>query len=311
MEKTPVVVIVGPTAVGKTKTGIELAKALDGEIVSGDSVQVYRGMDIGSAKVTKEEAEGVPHHLIDLCDPDEPMSVATFQRLAREAIDDIYARGKLPIIVGGTGLYIRAILYDYEFAERPVNLELREELERQAEVEGAEMLHRRLQQLDAKRAESIHPNNVRRVVRALEVALQGDVQATESEPSTRYDYRLFVLHADRELLYDRINQRVDLMMEAGLVEEVERLLQQGYREEQALRAIGYKELIPYVDGHVSKEMAVNQLKQHTRQFAKRQLTWFRNQFDGNWVDMGRKSFELSYKTIYDEVEEFFRKFRLF
>ncbi|MDX5981968.1 tRNA (adenosine(37)-N6)-dimethylallyltransferase MiaA [Exiguobacterium profundum] len=311
MKKTPVVVIVGPTAVGKTKTGIELAKAFDGEIVSGDSVQVYRGMDIGSAKVTKEEAEGIPHHLIDICDPDDAMSVAMFQQLARAAIDDIYARGKLPIIVGGTGLYIRSILYDYEFVERPVDEALREELERLAEVEGREALHQRLVQLDPERAATIHPNNVRRVVRALEVAMQGDTQTTDSAPSEHYDYRLFVLHADREILYDRINQRVDAMMEAGLVEEVERLLAQGYRDTQAMRAIGYKEIIPYVEGKISKDRATDLLKQHTRQFAKRQLTWFRHQFDGIWVDMGRKLFELSYKNIYDDVEGFFRKFRLF
>lgn len=311
MKKTPVVVIVGPTAVGKTKTGIELAKAFDGEIVSGDSVQVYRGMDIGSAKVTKEEAEGIPHHLIDICDPDDAMSVAMFQTLARAAIDDIYARGKLPIIVGGTGLYIRSILYDYEFVERPVDEALRAELERFAEVEGREALHQRLVQLDPERAATIHPNNVRRVVRALEVTMQGDTQTTDSAPSEHYDYRLFVLHADREILYDRINQRVDAMMEAGLVEEVERLLAQGYRDTQAMRAIGYKEMIPFIDGNISKEKATDLLKQHTRQFAKRQLTWFRHQFDGIWVDMGRKSFELSYKNIYDEVEGFFRKFRLF
>ncbi|WP_215141352.1 tRNA (adenosine(37)-N6)-dimethylallyltransferase MiaA [Exiguobacterium qingdaonense] len=311
MKKTPVVVIVGPTAVGKTKTGIELAKAFDGEIVSGDSVQVYRGMDIGSAKVTTEEAEGIPHHLIDICDPDDAMSVAMFQQLARAAIDDIYARGKLPIIVGGTGLYIRSILYDYEFVERPVDEGLRADLERMAEVEGREALYQKLVQLDPSRAETIHPNNVRRVVRALEVAMQGDTQTMDSAPSEHYDYRLFVLHADRELLYDRINQRVDAMMEAGLVEEVERLLTKGYRDSQAMRAIGYKEIIPFVDGNISKEQATDLLKQHTRQFAKRQLTWFRHQFDGIWVDMGRKSFELSYKNIYDDVEGFFRKFRLF
>lgn len=305
MKKTPVVVIVGPTAVGKTKTGIELAKAFDGEIVSGDSVQVYRGMDIGSAKVTKEEAEGIPHHLIDICDPDDAMSVAMFQQLARAAIDDIYARGKLPIIVGGTGLYIRSILYDYEFVERPVDEALREELERLAEVEGREALHQRLVQLDPERAATIHPNNVRRVVRALEVAMQGDTQTTDSAPSEHYDYLLFILHADREILYDRINQRVDAMMEAGLVEEIERLLALGYRDTQAMQAIGYKEVIPFIDGNISKEKATDLLKQHTRQFAKRQLTWFRHQFDGIWVDMGRKSFELSYKNIYDDVEGFF------
>ncbi|WP_114165651.1 tRNA (adenosine(37)-N6)-dimethylallyltransferase MiaA [Exiguobacterium sp. TNDT2] len=311
MEQTPVIVLVGPTAVGKTKTGIELAKAFNGEIVSGDSVQVYRGMDIGSAKVTVEEAEGIPHHLIDICDPDEAMSVAKFQTLARAAIDDIYARGKLPILVGGTGLYVRAILYDYEFTERPVDHALRKSLELEAETDGPEVLHARLQSLDPKRAESIHRNNVRRVIRALEVALQGDAQAMDSLPSQHYAYKLFVLHADRDVLYERINQRVDLMLEAGLIEEVERLLATGYRDTQAMRAIGYKEVVPYLDGLTTHERMTETLKQHTRKFAKRQLTWFRHQFDGIWVDMGRKSFELSYQNIYDEVEEFFRKFRLF
>ncbi len=311
MEKTPVIVIVGPTAVGKTKTGIELAKAFNGEIVSGDSVQVYRGMDIGSAKVTVEEAEGIPHHLIDICDPDEPMSVAKFQQLARAAIDDIYARGKLPILVGGTGLYIRSILYDYEFTERPVDEALRSKLEQEAEQQGAAALHERLRSLDPRRAELIHPNNVRRVIRALEVALQGDVQAMDSAPSEHYAYKLFVLHADRDVLYERINERVDVMLASGLIEEVERLLESGYGDTQAMRAIGYKEVVPYVEGRMSEERMRETLKQHTRQFAKRQLTWFRHQFDGIWVDMGRKSFELSYKNIYDEVEGFFRKFRLF
>ncbi|MCT4782066.1 MULTISPECIES: tRNA (adenosine(37)-N6)-dimethylallyltransferase MiaA [Exiguobacterium] len=311
MEKTPVIVIVGPTAVGKTKTGIELAKAFNGEIVSGDSVQVYRGMDIGSAKVTVEEAEGIPHHLIDLCDPDEPMSVAKFQQLARHAIDDIYARGKLPIIVGGTGLYIRSILYDYEFVERPVNETLRASLEDEASRLGPDTLHDRLRELDPRRAEQIHPNNVRRVIRALEVAMQGDAQAMNSTPSEHYAYKLFVLHADRDVLYERINKRVDVMLASGLVEEVERLLESGYGDTQAMRAIGYKEVVPYIEGRVTEERMRETLKQHTRQFAKRQLTWFRHQFDGIWVDMGRKSFELSYKNIYDEVEGFFRKFRLF
>lgn len=311
MEKTPVIVIVGPTAVGKTKTGIELAKAFNGEIVSGDSVQVYRGMDIGSAKVTVEEAEGIPHHLIDICDPDEPMSVAKFQRRARQAIDDIYARGKLPILVGGTGLYIRSILYDYEFAERPVNEALRASLEDEASRLGADALHERLRELDPRRAEQIHPNNVRRVIRALEVAMQGDSQAVDSAPSEHYAYKLFVLHADRDVLYERINERVDVMVETGLVDEVKHLLDAGYENTQAMRAIGYKEVVPYIEGRITEERMRETLKQHTRQFAKRQLTWFRHQFDGIWVDMGRKSFELSYKNIYDEVEGFFRKFRLF
>ncbi|ACB60557.1 tRNA dimethylallyltransferase [Exiguobacterium sp. PvP048] len=305
LSKQPVIVIVGPTAVGKTKTGIELAKKLNGEIISGDSVQVYKQMDIGSAKVTQEEMEGIPHHLLDLVDPDDEMSVARFQTLARTAIDEIAAKGKLPIIVGGTGLYIRAILYDYQFTVQAENKVLREELEQFAQAEGATALHDRLRQLDAKRADEIHPNNIQRVVRAIEVAMSGQTQVSGSEPSL-YDSLLFVLHMeDREQLYDRIDQRVDLMIEQGLVAEVDRLVAAGYRDTKAMQAIGYKEIVPVLEG-APLEPAVEQLKRNTRRFAKRQLTWFRHQFDGNWIEMGRLSFEENFKIIYDRTVGFLK-----
>ena len=303
--KQPVIVIVGPTAVGKTKTGIELAKRLNGEIISGDSVQVYRGMDIGSAKVTEEEMEGVPHHMLDLVNPDDEMSVARFQTLAREAIADIADRGKLPIIVGGTGLYIRAILYDYQFTAQAENKALRQELEQFAADHGAAALHERLRQLDPNRAEEIHPNNVQRVVRAIEVATSGQTQTSGSEPSL-YDSLLFVLHMDdRERLYDRINERVDLMVAQGLVEEVRELVDAGFADTKAMQAIGYKEIVPVLSG-APLEPAVEQLKRNTRRFAKRQLTWFRHQFDGVWVEMGTISFEQNFKIIYDRTVGFLK-----
>lgn len=303
--KQPVIVIVGPTAVGKTKTGIELAKRLNGEIISGDSVQVYRGMDIGSAKVREDEAEGIPHHLIDIQEPDEEMSVARFQTLARAAIDDISARGKLPIIVGGTGLYIRSVLYDYQFTEQAEDKELRAELERFAAEAGVDALHDRLAHLSPERAAQIHPNNVQRVIRAIEVASSGMEQTQASEPTSHYDSLIFVLHMeDRDQLYERIDLRVDQMMEEGLLDEVETLVSRGYAETKAMQAIGYKELIPVVRGQADLSEASDALKRNTRRFAKRQLTWFRHQFDGVWVEMGRLSFEQNFKKIYDRVAGF-------
>ncbi|AFS70191.1 tRNA (adenosine(37)-N6)-dimethylallyltransferase MiaA [Exiguobacterium antarcticum] len=304
MSKQPVIVIVGPTAVGKTKTGIELAKKLNGEIISGDSVQVYKQMDIGSAKVTHEEMEGIPHHLLDLVDPDDEMSVARFQTLARAAIDQIAAKGKLPIIVGGTGLYIRAILYDYQFTVQAEDKALRQELEQFAQIEGGVIVDR-LRQLDAERAEAIHPNNIQRVVRAIEVAMSGQTQVSGSEPSL-YESLLFVLHMDdREQLYARIDQRVDLMVKQGLVKEVNQLVASGYGETKAMQAIGYKEMMPVLEG-APLEPAVDLLKRNTRRFAKRQLTWFRHQFDGIWIEMGRLSFEENFKIIYDRTVGFLK-----
>ncbi|MET3699560.1 tRNA dimethylallyltransferase [Bacillus oleivorans] len=287
-QQQKVVVIIGPTAVGKTKVSIELAKRWNGEIISGDSMQIYRGLDIGTAKVTEEEKDGIPHHLIDICDPDDAFTVADFQALVREKITEIEQRGKLPFIVGGTGLYIQSVLFDFQFLEE-ASTATREKLYAQYENEGIEPLFQKLQEVDPNSAEAIHPNNVRRVIRALEVYLDtGQAFSEWKESQTNqllYDAAIIGLQMDRELLYDRINHRVDIMMEAGLLDEVKSLYDQGIRGTQAVQGIGYKELYEYFDGKVDLEQAVEKLKKNSRNYAKRQLTWFRNQLDVQWFDM--------------------------
>ncbi|WP_028399069.1 tRNA (adenosine(37)-N6)-dimethylallyltransferase MiaA [Ectobacillus panaciterrae] len=284
-----VIVIIGPTAVGKTKLSIELAKVLNGEIISGDSMQVYRGMDIGTAKVTSEEMEGIPHYMIDIKEPSEPFSAAEFQTLVRERIHDISKRGKMPIIVGGTGLYIQAVLYDYQFSDVSGDPIYREELEQLAEREGAEAVFKRLQSIDPESAERIHPNNVRRVIRALEIFETTGKTMTESldeqENKLLYDTALIGLTMERAKLYERINKRVDIMMEQGLLEEVKSLYDRGIRNCQSVQAIGYKELYAYFDGTHTLAEAVEALKTNSRRYAKRQLTWFRNKMDVAWFDV--------------------------
>ncbi|WP_310170238.1 tRNA (adenosine(37)-N6)-dimethylallyltransferase MiaA [Neobacillus niacini] len=287
--KQKLLVIIGPTAVGKTKLSIEMAKKLDGEIISGDSMQIYRGMDIGTAKIKPEEMEGIPHHLIDIRDPDETFSVAEFQLLVREKIREIAEKGKLPIIVGGTGLYIQSVIYDYQFSDAAADDEFRMQLEERAKNEGAEVLHQELTEIDPGSAAQIHPNNVRRVIRALEIyhrtgKTMSDVQS-EQQPDLLYETALIGLTMDREKLYERINQRVDLMMEEGLLSEVKHLHDQGLRDCQSIQAIGYKEIYDYLDGKISLEQAVESLKQNSRRYAKRQLTWFRNKMGVEWFDV--------------------------
>ena len=299
-EMKKVIVIVGPTAVGKTKLSIEVAKAFNGEVISGDSMQVYRGMDIGTAKITPEEMEGIPHHLIDIKDPMESFSVAEFQKLVREKIDEITARGKMPIIVGGTGLYVQSVLYDYQFTEQEVDHELRAQLEaRIAKGEGA-LLYEELKQVDPLAAQSIHPNNIRRVMRALEIYYSSGEKKSEmkerKQPGLLYDAAIIALTMDREKLYERINLRVDIMVREGLLEEVKQLYTAGVRNVQSVQAIGYKEIYAYLDGEVSYEQAIEQLKQNSRNYAKRQLTWFRNKIDANWFDIVEKG-ENSIKEI--------------
>ncbi|OCA89280.1 tRNA (adenosine(37)-N6)-dimethylallyltransferase MiaA [Bacillus sp. FJAT-27225] len=283
------IVIIGPTAVGKTKLGVELAKRYNGEIISGDSMQVYKGMDIGTAKVTPEETEGIPHHLIDIKEPDEPFSVAEFQSIVRKKIGEISSRGKLPIIVGGTGLYIQAVLYDYHFSDSPANEEFRSALEQKAMTEGNEAVHNELANLDPEAASQLHPNNLRRVIRAIELIKESgmplrDVQK-QNEPDLLYQAAIIGLTMEREKLYERINKRVDLMMKAGLHDEVHSLVNKGFRNTQAMQAIGYKEFFPYFDGGGTLEESVELLKQNSRRYAKRQLTWFRNKMDVEWYDM--------------------------
>lgn len=289
VNKAKLVVIIGPTAVGKTKLSIELAKRFNGEIISGDSMQIFKGMDIGTAKVRQEEMEGIPHYLIDIKQPEQDFSAAEFQLLVREKITEITNRNKLPIIVGGTGLYIQSAIYDYQFSEAPSDPTFRTTLERRAEEEGNEALHSELAKIDSESAERIHPNNVRRVIRALEIfhctgKTMTDYQPDQS-PEMLYDTVLVGLTMERDQLYERINRRVDMMIDEGLLDEVNTLYKRGLRDCQSIQAIGYKEIYAYFNGRVSLEESIEQLKQNSRRYAKRQLTWFRNKMDVEWFDM--------------------------
>jgi tRNA dimethylallyltransferase len=306
--KSKLLVLIGPTAVGKTKTSIQLAKAFNGEIISGDSMQIYKNMDIGTAKIKPLEMDGVPHYLIDIKNPDEPFSVAEFQVLVREKISDIVNRGKLPIIVGGTGLYIQSVLFDYRFSEAPTDDAFRKNLEMQAEKEGNQFVHDQLMKLDPESGARIHPNNVRRVIRALEVfhctgKTMSDSQGTQQLESL-YDACIIGLTMEREKLYERINKRVDMMIHEGLINEVEQLFKQGLKNCQSIQAIGYKELYEYFEGKVSFEQAVENLKQNSRRYAKRQLTWFRNKMDVKWFDMTEEMEPISLAKKIDEISTY-------
>ncbi|NGP44055.1 tRNA (adenosine(37)-N6)-dimethylallyltransferase MiaA [Bacillaceae bacterium SIJ1] len=289
MYENPLLVIVGPTAVGKTALGIELAKRLGGEIISGDALQVYQGFDIGTAKVTEEERQEITHHFIDTLPPDASYSVADFKEQALKKIHDIHTAKKLPMIVGGTGLYIQSVVYPYEFTDQGSSPELRKRLEKEAERFGQEQLHQRLQAIDQEAAKRIHPNNVRRVIRALEIYEMTNETPTAQLRKQSTDYRfptlLVGLTMERATLYQTINQRVEQMVEEGLFDEVKDLLDRGYKNTQAMQAIGYKEIVAYYDGECSKDESIAQLKKNTRRFAKRQLTWFRNKMDVTWFDV--------------------------
>lgn len=280
-----VVAIVGPTASGKTALSIELAKQYNGEIINGDSMQIYKELNIGTAKITEEEMEGVPHHLLSFLEPTDSFSVADYQKIVRAKIADIQARGKLPILVGGTGLYVQAVLFDFQFTDEQVDEKARNVYYAELEELGPEAMHAKLAMLDPKTAETIHPNNTRRVIRALEmIELSGVSKASEAQNRGEiplYNHLILGLgqNMDREELYDRINRRVDIMMEKGLLEEVKGLWQQNIRGVQSIQAIGYKELYDFLDGKCSLEEAVESLKQNSRRYAKRQLTYFRNKMD--------------------------------
>ena len=289
--KKPLIILTGPTAVGKTDTSISLAKAVGGEIISADSIQIYRHMDIGSAKITKEEMQGVPHFLIDALLPDEEFNVVVFQKLALQAMEEIYERGHIPIITGGTGFYIQALLYGIDFDETDTDNSYRKELEEFANEHGAEALHERLAKVDEESAKAIHPNNVKRVIRALEYHKQTGGKISEHNEEQRqkespYHFAYFVLNRDRAILYDRINRRVDVMFEQGLVAEVRRLLDMGYtRKLVSMQGLGYKEVAAYLEGELSLEEAKEIIKRDTRHFAKRQITWFKRESDVDWIDM--------------------------
>lgn len=297
--KKPLIILTGPTAVGKTKASIGLAKALNGEIISADSMQVYKYMDIGSAKIRPEEMQGIKHYLVDELMPDEEFHVVRFQQMAKQAMEEIYAKGKIPIVVGGTGFYIQALLYDIDFTENEEDTAYRSELEQIASEKGAEYLHEMLRNVDAKSAESIHANNVKRVIRALEFYKLTGQKISEHNEKERakdspYDFCYFVLNDDRKLLYDRIDRRIDIMLEEGLLEEVISLKNKGYtRDMVSMQGLGYKEILDYLNGEYSLEEAIYILKRDTRHFAKRQLTWFRRERDVIWID----------KTKYDHDED--------
>lgn len=281
-----VIVIAGPTAVGKTATAIRLAQRIGGEVVSGDSMQVYRGFDIGTAKPTPAEMEGVPHHLIDIKDPTEDFSVAEFQQRADAAIRAIAARGRWPIVAGGTGLYLRALLRAYTFAPLAHDPAVRAALEEEARRLGAPALHARLRQVDPEAAARIHPNDQLRIVRALEVyTVTGQpISRLQREGRRRYDALVVCLYMDREQLYERVNRRVDAMLTAGWLDEVRRLLAAGLSPYRSpLAQLGYRELVAYLRGLVEYEVAVDWIKRNTRRYARRQLTWWKRDPDVHWV----------------------------
>lgn len=287
--KEKVAVLIGPTAVGKTNLSVQLADMLNAEIISGDSMQVYKHMNIGTAKITAEEMQGIAHHLIDIKEPYEPFSAAEFQEEARKKITEISNRGKLPMIVGGTGLYIEAVLSDYTFTKESGDFLFRESLEKTAEEKGNLYLYHMLAERDPESAINIHPNNVRRVIRALEVLHSTGRTKTDQTANQKsgylYDTALVGLTMERNQLYDRINRRVDQMMEDGLLEEVKGFYQSGLKGCQSIQAIGYKELYTYLDGACELEEAIAALKRNSRRYAKRQLTWFRNKMKVHWFDM--------------------------
>ena len=291
MTKKPLIILAGPTAVGKTALSIRLAKETGAEIISADSMQVYRGMDIGSAKIAKEEMAGVPHYLVDVLEPEEDFNVVRFQNMAKDAAAEIWSKGKIPLVVGGTGFYIQALLYDIDFTENDGDESYRRELEKKASDEqGALELYEMLRNTDPKSAQEIHPRNIKRIIRALEFYRQTGKKISEHNETQRqkespYNYAYFVLNDERSRLYERIDRRVDLMMEQGLLEEVRALRERGVRKDStAMQGLGYKELYAYLDGEYPLDEAVRIIKRDTRHFAKRQITWFKREKNVVWAD---------------------------
>lgn len=305
MEKQKIVVVAGPTGTGKTKLSVALAKRFGGEIISADSMQIYKGLDIGSAKVTPEETEGIPHHLIDILEPDETFSVAQYVQKANEAAEEILKRGKMPILCGGTGLYISSFVDNVKFTESETDFSLRERLMREAEEKGTEVLWQRLAQLDPKAAEAVHPNNVKRVVRALELYESTGLTLSEQNARSKliespYEPVMLALTGERELLYERINLRVDRMVEAGLFEEVKALSDSGMtRSMQSMQGIGYKEILAHFEGECERLECIELVKKNSRNYAKRQLTWFKRDERYRWFDISEEDF-LERATAYVE-----------
>ena len=305
MTKQPLIILSGPTAVGKTALSIDLAKRINGAIISADSMQVYKYMDIGSAKIMPDEMDGVKHYLIDELEPSDEFNIVVFQQKAKAALEEIYANGQIPIVAGGTGFYIQALLYDINFENQDCNEEFRAELEQIAREQGNEVLHARLREIDPVSAEKIHANNVKRVIRALEFYhLTGkpisEHNEAEQQKESPYNFAYFVLTDDRENLYKRIDIRVDIMLENGLVEEVQKLKDMGYhRDMVSMQGLGYKEILDYLDGKCTLEEAVYVLKRETRHFAKRQLTWFRREREVIWLDKPKYNYDE--KTILEDM----------
>ena len=289
----PLIILTGPTASGKTDLSVNLAKAIDGEIISADSIQVYKYMDIGSAKVTEEEMCGVKHYLVDELLPDEEFNVYEFKKRAEKYIDKIYEKGKIPIIAGGTGFYIQAILYDIDFSDEDNDMSYRKELEALADEKGNRYVHNMLREIDSQSADDIHFNNRKRVIRALEYyrmtgRKMSEHNSEQHQKVSPYDFKYFVLNMDRDELYERIEKRVDIMLEAGLEDEVRKLLEMGYTKDMvSMQGIGYKEMATYIAGEISYDEAVTALKKNTRHFAKRQMTWFRREKEVTMIDFQR------------------------
>lgn len=299
MKKRPMVILTGPTAVGKTELSINLAKMINGAIISADSMQIYKYMDIGSAKIMPHEMQGIKHYLIDELMPEEEFNIYRFKQMAMEALDEIYASGQIPIVVGGTGFYIQGLLYDIDFTKQDADDDYRKQLEEFANINGAHALHEKLKDIDPVSYETIHENNVKRVIRALEYYKQSNEPISkhneeEKKKESPYNFAYFVLNDVRENLYSRIDKRVDIMMDAGLIDEIKALKKRGCtRDMVSMQGIGYKEMLKYLDGDYTLEEAVEKVKQESRRFAKRQLTWFRREKDVIWIDKDKYEYDES------------------
>ena len=307
MTKNKLIILAGPTASGKTSASIELAKRLGGEIISADSMQVYKYMDVGTAKISAEEMQGVKHHLIDVLDPKEDFNIVKFQNMVKCSIEEIVKNGHIPILVGGTGFYIQSVIYDIDFNNEDDNSSVRKKLEEEYDTLGADFMHEKLKKIDIVSAQNIHKNNKKRIIRAIEYFLMNNEPISshnevQREKKSPYDYRFFVLNPPRDILYERINKRVDIMVENGLVDEVKKLRETGLSTANiSMQGIGYKEIIEYLDGEVSLETAIENIKQNTRHMAKRQVTWFKREKDVIYVDPF--SFESNDKIVDYMIEK--------
>ena len=308
MKKIPLIILTGPTAVGKTDLSIKLSKSLNAEIISADSMQIYKYMDIGSAKVTKEEMDGVILYMIDEVTPDVPFSVSEFQMRSEKYIEEINKKGKNVLITGGTGLYLNSLIYNMDFAKSDANNEIREKLEQELAENGIDYMHEKLRGLDEEAANRIHKNNTKRVIRAIEVCMSGQ-KMNDFSKDLRYNEKykpiIIVLNRDREVLYQRINKRVDIMLENGLLDEVKELLKMGYTKDMiSMQGIGYKEMIKYLDGEYTYDEAIEIIKRDSRRYAKRQLTWFKRYQDAKWFDLDKyQDIEILKEDIINHIEK--------